>query len=64
MRAPHVRFPRDQRKGTEKCGKVEAHVPAQLGQELFVSVRDELEGSKRLRCGRGDDGKDSNVTSG
>ena len=35
MRAPHVRFPRDQRKGTEKCGKVEAHVAAQLGQELL-----------------------------
>jgi hypothetical protein len=34
VRAPHVRFPRDQRKGTEKCCKVEAHVPAQSGQEL------------------------------
>ena len=34
MRTPHARFPRDQRNGPEKCGKVEAPVPAQLGQEL------------------------------
>ena len=64
MRAPHARFPRDQRKGTEKCCKVEAHVPAQFRAGHFVSVRDELEGAKRLRCWRGDDGKDSNVTCG